>query len=1449
MFDNITKYLRFDNLEAKVDKVLTLEKSIKDIKSTAQDLYKYYSPEIAKLEGWETAVENFCVKSAGNDQGLVEGLTVKSRTVDKLNLARSEYFSQVGALRKSIQPLERKLGRLMAKDNVNSAVHQYKKREALEVAFDTVYDSFISDKLEGGLFAKALIHYQIELGEEVGKPTSEAFTLIEKSFNQGLLSEDIFEKAKRTAQEKKVSTVMGEFKAGTLRSGSGDKVTDKDQAIAIAMSEAEMNKGEEDPKKEEPGYTPEYYRKMITEHERLIGILEPHAKMDKKIADEIKAQKKELKEYKEQLVKFDKSLTGDHVVLGEYGEDHIMDPDYIEKAEGHKYLRREGSPGNYKYIYEEADEKGKKQEIETPVGEEVSPATKGLSITQYSKKAFSIGGDTYANLELMREIKKSVGVGTFIGKIKAWMFPNSVKEEVLGMVYSDVKAKGEDDKAQAIQNQKNELDPGTEVNIKGIDGEIKKGASDSDGTKYDIKTKDGTELKGVDEKVIEVPPSKNDKEIREEQNEASPASRVKAEKAIYGVKPVKDIHNYSLQEYLGMHGLSKDDIDKVVKSITAKKEKGEQKKKTPSSGGTKKQYTKPGQVENLTKRQLIGKLVFAHYQAVKKAIESGEPVDPKAVALYSDLKELQQKKKRGPLSEEHKRKIAEALKKDKSPEESNPQIKKENEEAKDQGFKEPADKKNYTPKDGEDIVIDSPSNQSKGQVTLKTKDYTDIPALDVIIPKPKNILTAEKPYFIPDIDQSRFERNSYTLSATKIGEDKYLVALDGFMGGGISPYSFSVAGIGKYNKHAIMSLDTYTATQNYYQIIAKEKLKQKNLESEQATKKFIKENLAKKGVSEAEAQKTADEYKGKKKRLSVLPKNKMTYDQMHMIQAMNIGIEGEGKIPGRTKTWEIYNQFVKDRTQKSIDLELNQEYIDSAYTKGAETSYGDSNTKNDLLDDYGVKVKRQNGDEINKSEIAQIQKALDITSSLFGKNKKMNEEFGLKISHSGDVLMHARKAVGLFHPAYNAIGVSAQYGDSQFQFTFGHEYAHFMDYSIGKGSGNSYASDKQGSTANRIADTFRKNMNETQKSAYQNRTCECFARALEQYVATETYGKDAEKFGAGDNYEAKGNHVNSKVYEEQIKPLIEQFVRENKEILKSLGVFDTFDNLIEKGSILGEYGDKAVEKIKGLLKNKKGPTEAQKHAGNYKKEKVYTRGLMVSVENGKGSTRSGKDKNGKDWSVVMNNDYGYFNRTTGKDGDHIDVFLSDKPEDGKIFVIDQSDEDDKFDEHKVMVGFDSSEEALQAYKANFTQGFEVKYSSITEVNEADLKKWLGVDKGGKEKKRKPFGELKRNNIEKAEKNEPKNEPKKEEPKKDNRPLKEQAKEISGEILEAASKNAKDPDTRIAAHDELDRREKEEQNNGEENKTPKEEKAEQNLEEKVQVLEKQVKELLTRANKK
>ena len=49
-------------------------------------------------------------------------------------------------------------------------------------------------------------------------------------------------KRKTLPKKEKVGVVMSEFKKGTLHSGSGEKVTNPKQGIAIALSEAGMSK-------------------------------------------------------------------------------------------------------------------------------------------------------------------------------------------------------------------------------------------------------------------------------------------------------------------------------------------------------------------------------------------------------------------------------------------------------------------------------------------------------------------------------------------------------------------------------------------------------------------------------------------------------------------------------------------------------------------------------------------------------------------------------------------------------------------------------------------------------------------------------------------------------------------------------------------------------------------------------------------------------------------------------------------------------------------------------------------------------------------------------------------------------------------------------------------------------------------------------------------------------
>lgn len=151
------------------------------------------------------------------------------------------------------------------------------------------------------------------------------------------------------------------------------------------------------------------------------------------------------------------------------------------------------------------------------------------------------------------------------------------------------------------------------------------------------------------------------------------------------------------------------------------------------------------------------------------------------------------------------------------------------------------------------------------------------------------------------------------------------------------------------------------------------------------------------------------------------------------------------------------------------------------------------------------------------------------------------------------------------------------------------------------------------------------------------------------------------------------------------------------------------------------------------------PTDGQKEAGNYKKGHVKIDGFDVTIEQPKGSVRSGVDASGKAWSQEMHNTYGYIRGTEGVDGDHIDVFLSDHLDNwnGMVYVVDQVNKDGSFDEHKVMYGFDSEQEARDAYLSNYEEGW-TGLGNITGVTRDEFRKWVDSS----HRKTKPFAEYK-----------------------------------------------------------------------------------------------------------
>ncbi|MBJ8476495.1 PLxRFG domain-containing protein [Acinetobacter bereziniae] len=135
------------------------------------------------------------------------------------------------------------------------------------------------------------------------------------------------------------------------------------------------------------------------------------------------------------------------------------------------------------------------------------------------------------------------------------------------------------------------------------------------------------------------------------------------------------------------------------------------------------------------------------------------------------------------------------------------------------------------------------------------------------------------------------------------------------------------------------------------------------------------------------------------------------------------------------------------------------------------------------------------------------------------------------------------------------------------------------------------------------------------------------------------------------------------------------------------------------------------------------PSQAQIEAGNYKKGHIRFQGLEIAIENPKGSERRGTDPNGKEWAHTMSDHYGYIKKTTGADNEQIDTYVGINPESDQVFIVDQIDQQTgNFDEHKVMLGFDSQEDATKAYQSNFDKGWKV--GQIRSMTMEQFKDWL-----------------------------------------------------------------------------------------------------------------------------
>lgn len=122
-------------------------------------------------------------------------------------------------------------------------------------------------------------------------------------------------------------------------------------------------------------------------------------------------------------------------------------------------------------------------------------------------------------------------------------------------------------------------------------------------------------------------------------------------------------------------------------------------------------------------------------------------------------------------------------------------------------------------------------------------------------------------------------------------------------------------------------------------------------------------------------------------------------------------------------------------------------------------------------------------------------------------------------------------------------------------------------------------------------------------------------------------------------------------------------------------------------------------------------------------QEVDFQGIKIMIENPVGSIRSGEKADGEKWETKFLYPYGFIKKVIGQDGDELDCFIGNNQDSGVVYLIHQRI-DNKYDEDKVMLGFDSEEAARDAYLAHFDT--QQMLGPITEMTIPEFKQFIGV---------------------------------------------------------------------------------------------------------------------------
>jgi len=414
-------------------------------------------------------------------------------------------------------------------------------------------------------------------------------------------------------------------------------------------------------------------------------------------------------------------------------------------------------------------------------------------------------------------------------------------------------------------------------------------------------------------------------------------------------------------------------------------------------------------------------------------------------------------------------------------------------------------------------------------------NYMGVEPDKIYLANKKTILSQEYPSYLPPVEIRR--NTQYDIPAFKVKENEYLLK-------GTSSQTF-------YR----VSLDVYAAVVNYhleYDRAAFAALAKKNDASRIRALKAGEERF---GIVDEKSiplvpskvdinslpetgftRSLNKEYKPSRVSLKSTKSRRMNVEPYYYIQ--NMSKENSRQL-NRNEIFRMHTECIVDVKQKLLDMELQKADWETSWTKGRETSYGDSNLNASLLEELGITVKRQNGDIIRTKEINEVASVINRVYSIYGDVSDSSREFGLKVSHAGNTRMHASKAIGVFTSYQKAIGISFANGLSQATLTASHEYAHFLDHLSGREAHAWHSSDIPGTLENTIAVTFRKHMNSA-SGGYWNRTCECFARAMEEYTQIRMLRDESPLISSEELNKnvSKDAYMNYEAFEEHVSPLV-----------------------------------------------------------------------------------------------------------------------------------------------------------------------------------------------------------------------------------------------------------------------------------------------------------------------